>query len=81
MVNSITFCLWGIDKWKAKKGRRRISEQSLLLWSSLGGWIGALLAIGCFRHKTIKSHFLWKFYLIGLGWIVGGVSLLYFLST
>lgn len=81
IINSVTFCLWGIDKQKAKKWERRISEKILLICSSLGWWIGALAAIGIFRHKTIKSHFLWKFYMIGFLRILWAVYLLYLLSS
>lgn len=78
LINLITFLIWGIDKWKARKGKWRISEKTLLILSLCGGRVGAILAIEVFKHKTIKSNFLWKFYLIGIFWIIGiGI----FLST
>lgn len=55
--NVITFIIYGADKRKAIKGKRRISENTLLLCAFLMGGIGALLGMGVFRHKT--RH--WKF--------------------
>ena len=40
-VNIATFFLYGIDKYKAKKGKWRISEATLLLIAVIGGSIGA----------------------------------------
>lgn len=41
LVNVVTFFTYGIDKYKAKKGKWRISEATLLLMAFLGGSIGA----------------------------------------
>ncbi|PZM86827.1 MAG: DUF1294 domain-containing protein [candidate division SR1 bacterium] len=70
LINLLTFLIWGIDKWKARTGRWRIREQTLLWFSVFGGWLGAILAIEVFKHKTIKSSFLWKFYGLAFLWIV-----------
>ena len=40
-VNSTTFLLYGIDKYKAKKKKWRISEATLLTMAAIGGSIGA----------------------------------------
>ena len=40
-LNILTFIIYGIDKWKARKGRWRIPESSLLLLAACGGSIGA----------------------------------------
>lgn len=56
-VNVVAFTMYGIDKWKAKKDRWRISEAALLLVAALGGSAGALVGMRCFHHKTQK----WKF--------------------
>ncbi|MBB1543662.1 DUF1294 domain-containing protein [Candidatus Gracilibacteria bacterium] len=74
-INLLTFVIRGIDKRKAKNNKRRISENTLLGLSLAGGRIGAISAIGFFRHKTIKSSFLWRFYLIGFIWICGLITL------
>ena len=56
-INIFTFCLYGIDKQKARKGKWRISEAMLLSVALLGGSLGAILAMKVFHHKT--KH--WKF--------------------
>ena len=78
LINLITFIIRGIDKRKAKHHKRRISENTLLRLSLAWGRIGAISAIGFFRHKTIKSSFLWRFYLIGFIWICGLIALAVF---
>ena len=40
-INAITFIVYGIDKLKAKKGKWRIPESTLLLLAIVGGSIGA----------------------------------------
>ncbi|MDQ0593943.1 uncharacterized membrane protein YsdA (DUF1294 family) [Chryseobacterium ginsenosidimutans] len=56
------------------KHQRRISENTLLGVSFLGGTIGALLGMLLFRHKISKRSFLLKFGLI----VLIQVGLLYF---
>jgi uncharacterized membrane protein YsdA (DUF1294 family)/rhodanese-related sulfurtransferase len=53
--NAIAFAVYGIDKFNARHGRRRISEKALLLSAALMGGFGALLGMCIFRHKT--KHF------------------------
>lgn len=55
--NAITFLLYGWDKLSAVRGWRRISERTLLEWSSLGA-VGALTGMIVFRHKVRKKKFL-----------------------
>lgn len=57
LINTITFLMFGVDKWKARKGKRRIPERALLLSSIIGGTIGAYVAMWFFRHKTKKVKF------------------------
>ncbi|CAH0170930.1 DUF1294 domain-containing protein [Chryseobacterium sp. Bi04] len=59
IVNVVTFCVFGFDKLKAKKNQRRISENTLLGLSLVGGII-------IFNHKTSKKSFLMKFILVVL---------------
>ena len=40
-INAVTFIVYGVDKYKAKKAQWRISEATLLLLAVLGGSIGA----------------------------------------
>lgn len=58
-----TFALFGYDKWRAgRDAPRRIAESTLLAASALGGWLGGLLGIILFRHKSSKLSFLLKFF-------------------
>ena len=56
-VNIVTFLLYGIDKYKAKKGRWRISEAILLLMAVIGGSIGAWAGMRLWHHKTMHKKF------------------------
>ena len=57
LVNILTFFLFALDKMKAEKHKWRISENSLLLISFLGGATGALMAMVIFKHKLSKKKF------------------------
>ena len=57
VVNIISFLLHGIDKYKAKKGRWRISEATLLLMAVIGGSIGAWVGMRIWHHKTMHKKF------------------------
>ena len=62
LINVITFFVFGLDKWKAKRKEknekvRRVPEKTLLILSALGGSVGALLAMRAFRHKTLHRAF------------------------
>ena len=56
-VNITSFLLYGIDKYKAKKGRWRISEATLLLMAVIGGSIGAWVGMRLWHHKTMHKKF------------------------
>lgn len=49
--------LFGIDKYRSKKQKRRIPERILLLSAAAFGAPGAYLAMLLFRHKTKKPKF------------------------
>ena len=51
-LNVVTFFVYGIDKWKAKRAKWRIREAALLGLAVLGGSIGALLGMKVWHHKT-----------------------------
>ena len=57
LANVVTFIGYGIDKYKAKKGKWRISETALLLMAFLGGSIGAWLGMKVFHHKSMHKKF------------------------
>ena len=56
-VNITTFLLYGIDKYKAKKNRWRISEATLLTMAAIGGSIGAWAGMRLSHHKTMHKKF------------------------
>jgi uncharacterized membrane protein YsdA (DUF1294 family) len=49
--------VYGIDKWKAKKGKWRISEATLLILAAVGGSIGAWCGVKVWHHKTLHKKF------------------------
>lgn len=57
VVNIIGFLIMYIDKKRAKYGRWRIPEKTLLLVALLGGSIGTIIGMYTFRHKTQKIKF------------------------
>ena len=57
VINVITFFMYGIDKWKAKKSKWRIRETALLGLAVLGGSIGAWLGMKVWHHKTLHKKF------------------------
>lgn len=57
IINIVTFVVYGIDKWKAKRGNWRISEATLLMLAVIGGTIGALLGMKVWHHKTMHLKF------------------------
>ena len=56
-LNFLTFIIYGIDKFKAKKAKWRISEATLILLAVIGGSIGAWLGLQVWRHKTQHKKF------------------------
>ena len=57
IINILTFIVYGIDKLKAKKGKWRIPESTLLLLAVFGGSIGAFLGMKVWHHKTMHKKF------------------------
>lgn len=60
LINIITWIIYGLDKWKARRGKWRVPEKTLLLLALAGGSIGAMAAMVMFHHKTHKA----KFYIV-----------------
>ena len=56
-INVLTFIVYVWDKWKAKHGKWRISEATLLMLAVVGGTIGALLGMQVWHHKTMHLKF------------------------
>ena len=57
VITVVTFLVYGIDKWKAKKSKWRIRETALLGLAVLGGSIGAWLGMKVWHHKTLHKKF------------------------
>jgi len=55
--NLVVFFIYFADKHKAKKGKWRIPEKSLIAYALLFGGIGAGLGMKVFRHKTKHLSF------------------------
>ena len=74
LINIITWIIYGLDKWKARRGKWRVPEKTLLLLALAGGSIGALAAMVMFHHKTHKARFYIGVPLILLlGCVIGAV--------
>ena len=56
-INLATFCMFGLDKWKAKRGTWRVPEAKLLWLSVAGGSVGALFGMSIWHHKTLHNKF------------------------
>ncbi len=56
-INAVAFIMYGIDKYKAKKAKWRISEATLLLLAVLGGSFGAWMGMKVWHHKTMHKKF------------------------
>ena len=56
-INAITFLVYGVDKLRAKKGKWRIPETTLLLLAIIGGSIGAWFSMKVWHHKTMHKKF------------------------
>ncbi|MBR3882930.1 MAG: DUF1294 domain-containing protein [Clostridia bacterium] len=57
IINLVGFLAMGIDKYKAQKDLWRIPEGTLITIALIGGSIGAIIGMKCFRHKTKKLKF------------------------
>ena len=56
-MSFLTLVLFGADKLKAKSGKRRIPEKTLLTCTVVFGAVGAWFGIFLFRHKTMHPVF------------------------
>lgn len=59
LVNVVAFAVYGADKRRAKKDKRRVPEKPLFLLALIGGSVGALAGMYTFRHKTRHWYFVW----------------------
>lgn len=74
-INVVAYGVYWLDKRRAARGGRRVSERELLLWAAAGGTVGSWLAMRRLRHKTRKVGFRAAFFAIlvaqaaGLYWL------------
>jgi uncharacterized membrane protein YsdA (DUF1294 family) len=57
LANLASFAAFAVDKRRARRSERRISEAALIGCGALGP-VGAWVAVGALRHKTRKPWFL-----------------------
>lgn len=57
VMTAAAFVMCGVDKFKAKHKRWRISERTLLIMAAAGGSLGLLAGMYTFRHKTLHKKF------------------------
>ncbi|KIM11908.1 MAG: hypothetical protein KU37_03380 [Sulfuricurvum sp. PC08-66] len=63
-ITFLTVLVYAYDKFSASSNNLRVPEKNLHCLALFGGSIGAFFAQRIFRHKTLKSSFLKKFWLI-----------------
>ena len=70
VINVVAFVVYGVDKYKAKRGRWRTPEATLLGLAAIGGSIGAWLGMRVWHHKTMHKKFQYGVPLILIAQIV-----------
>ena len=58
LISLITVIITISDKIKAKKGKRRISEKTLILLGLFGGALAEYITMKFIRHKTLHKKFM-----------------------
>lgn len=78
VLSLVTFFAYAVDKRKAKKGKWRTKEATLLGLSFFGGALGGYTAMNLKRHKT-KHWYFHAVNLLGLLWQIA--ALVYLLGN
>lgn len=68
VLGAVTYCVYALDKRRAREKEWRMSEGLLHLLEFLGGWPDAFLAQRRLRHKCSKSGYQFVFWLIVLAY-------------
>ena len=76
-INVVTFFLYGVDKWKAKRDKWRVSETVLIWMAVLGGSIGAWLGMKTWHHKTQHAKFKYGLPIILIAQVAIGTWIVY----
>jgi uncharacterized membrane protein YsdA (DUF1294 family) len=63
-ITVATFLTFGYDKRIAGSHRMRVPEMTLLLLTGVGGTLGAMAGMAVFHHKTSKSSFQLRFWMV-----------------
>ncbi|SFE90130.1 DUF1294 domain-containing protein [Alteribacillus iranensis] len=66
IITIFSFCMMGIDKWKAIRSKHRVPENTLLTLACLGGFGGVIAGIIIFHHKVRKPMFTMLVPIIGV---------------
>jgi len=77
LINVGSLVLMGLDKLSAKAGSERVPEMWFLLISLAGGFVGVVLGMFAFRHKTRKTSFQLK---IAAAAVFATVMILYLIT-
>ena len=78
LINLVAFFLYGIDKWKSRHAKWRITEARLLTVALLGGSVGAFLGMKIWHHKTLHPRFRYGLPLILFLHIAIAAALVYY---
>jgi uncharacterized membrane protein YsdA (DUF1294 family) len=57
VINTFSFGLFWYDKRQALQRGWRVPEKQLQFTALMGGWLGGILAMQKFKHKTVKQEF------------------------
>jgi uncharacterized membrane protein YsdA (DUF1294 family) len=57
LINAGSLVMMGFDKLSAKAGSERVPEMWFFLISLAGGFVGVVVGMLAFRHKTRKTSF------------------------
>lgn len=77
-INLVAFFLYGVDKWKSRHNKWRVTEARLLAIALLGGSLGAFLGMKLWHHKTQHPRFRFGLPLILFLHIVIAFAAVYF---
>ncbi len=77
-INVLTFLLYGIDKYRAKKSVWRVKEATLIGLSLCGGSVGAWVGMKVWHHKTQHKKFKYGIPMILLAQIIGVFLIWYY---
>ena len=80
-TNVVTFFMYGVDKWKAKRSKWRVSESALIWMAVFGGSLGAWLGMKAWHHKTQHKKFKYGIPLILFAQLVAIAVLKYYFAV